>query len=77
VGEQSEKLYMVHLKGAQDPEDPEDPEDRAYLQPVRASNVESSADGLIFTHADGTLSAFFDASVVSSWAEMDESKLTD
>jgi len=74
VGEQSEKLYMVHLKGAQDPEDPED---RAYLQPVRASNVESSADGLIFTHADGTLSAFFDASVVSSWAEMDESKLTD
>ena len=67
----SEKLYMVHLKGAQDPED------RAYLQPVRASNVESSADGLIFTHADGTLSAFFDASVVSSWAEMDESKLTD
>jgi hypothetical protein len=66
----TEKLYMVHLKGAQDPED------RAYQQPVRASKVESSAEALIFTHADGTLSAFFDASVVSSWAEIDESNLT-
>jgi hypothetical protein len=65
----TEKLYMVHLKGAQDPED------KAYRQPVRASKVEESAEGLIFTHADGTLAAFFDASAVSSWAEIDESQL--
>lgn len=62
----TEKLYMVHLNGAQDPED------RAYQQPVRASKVKESAEGLIFTHADGTLSAFFDASAVKSWVEIDE-----
>jgi hypothetical protein len=67
----AEKLYMVQLKGAQDQQD------RAYRQPVRASSVEVSSDTLIFSHADGTLSAFFDISVVSSWAEVDESQLAD
>jgi hypothetical protein len=65
----AEKLYMVQLKGAQDPED------KAYRQPVRASNVEVSGETLIFSHSDGTLAAFFDISVVSSWAEIDESQL--
>lgn len=39
------KLYMVHLKGAQDSED------RAYRQPVHAE-VEVSAEGLIFSWAE-------------------------
>ena len=65
----AEKLYIVQLKGAQDAED------KAYRQPVRASNFEVSGETLIFSHADGTLSAFFDMSVVSSWAEADESQL--
>jgi hypothetical protein len=67
----TEKLYMVRLKRAQDPED------KAYRQRVRGAKVEESAEGLIFTHADGTLSAFFDASAVESWAEIQESELTD
>jgi hypothetical protein len=64
------KTLHRSLKGA------EDPEDKAYRQPVRASNVEVSGETLIFSHSDGTLSAFFDISVVSSWAEADESQLT-
>ena len=63
-----EKFYIVQLKGAQDAED------KAYRQPVRASNVEVSGETIIFSHADGTLSAFFDMSAVSSWAEVDESQ---
>jgi hypothetical protein len=66
----AEKLYIVHLKGAQDPED------KAYRQHVRASNVEVSRETLIFSHSDGSLSAFFDMSAVSSWTEADESQLT-
>ena len=48
----TKKLYMVRLKGAQDPED------RVYKQPVRAAKAEWSGETLIFTNADGTLSAF-------------------
>ena len=65
----TEKLYIIQLKGAQDPED------KAYRQPVRASNVEVSGETLSRSPSDGTLSAFFDMSAVSSWAEADESQL--
>jgi hypothetical protein len=65
----AEKLYIVHLKGAQDPTD------KAYIQPVHASNVEVSGDCLIFSHLDGTLAAFFDMSIVSDWRETDQSEL--
>jgi hypothetical protein len=64
-----EKLFMVYLNGA------EDPRDLAYQQPVRASRVEVSEDGLSFFKADGALAAFFDKSAVRSWREMNESEL--
>jgi len=60
---------MVYLNGAPDPTD------LAYHQPVRASRVEVSEDYVSFFMADGTLSAFFHLSVVSTWREMDESEL--
>jgi hypothetical protein len=64
-----EKFFVVYLNGA------EDPMDLAYHQPVRASRVEVSEDGLSFFKADGTLSAFFDVSAVRTWREVDESEL--
>ena len=64
-----EKLFMVYLKGA------EDPMDLAYHQPVRASKVEVSEDCLSFFTADGALTAFFDNSAVHSWREINESEL--
>ena len=65
----SEKLFMVHLRGATDPTD------LAYRQPVRASRVEESDEGVWFFTADGRLAAFFDKSAVSSWREINESEL--
>jgi len=64
-----EKHFMVYLNGA------EDPMDLAYHQPVRASRVEVSQDGLSFFNADGALAAFFDKSAVHSWREIKESEL--
>jgi len=65
----AEKLFIVYLSGAPDPVDP------AYIQPVRASNVEEADGRLVFTHSDGTIAAFFDMSAVCSWSEADESDL--
>jgi hypothetical protein len=65
----AERLFIVYLNGAGDPLDP------AYTQPVRASDVEVSDGHLIFTYADGELSAFFALSAVRSWREADGSEL--
>jgi hypothetical protein len=59
---------MVYLNGAADPMD------LAYRQPVRASSVEVSEDCVTFFNADGTLSASFDKSAVSSWREISGSE---
>jgi hypothetical protein len=62
----AEKLFIVYLNGALDPIDP------AYIQPVRASKVEQADGRLVFTHSDGTFSAFFDVSAVRSWSEAED-----
>ena len=54
---------------------PVTPMDPAHKQPVRASEVEVSDGYLIFTSADGELSAFFALSAVRSWREADGSEL--
>jgi len=59
---------MVYLNGAPDPAD------ATYRQSVRASRVEVSDDSVTFFNADGTLSAYFDKSAVSSWQEISDSE---
>ena len=64
----AEKLFVVYLKGS------EDPTDRSYQQIVRASTVEARDGCLVFAHSDGELSAFFDLSTVRNWREVGESE---
>jgi hypothetical protein len=64
-----ERLFIVYLNGAADPMD------RSYHQPVRASKVEVTDEGLVFTRSDGELSACFNLSAVRNWREADESEL--
>ena len=64
----AEKLYLVRFKR-------DDTTGNSDNQPVRASRAEVDAGCLIFTHVDGTLSAFFDMSVVDDWHEISEEEL--
>ncbi len=65
----SDVIYLVRYMGNTDPTD------RSTQEVVRAAHVEVDGNCVSFTRSDGTVSAFFDKTIILDWRIVTEDEL--